>query len=218
MSNLRRFLLYFAQEHVDFRYPEISSIIKLFDLDVKVPPPTDNPYWMLENVEESDMRKIASRSVSLRYVVEVWAHGKNFSEFHETLRDKLIDSRYTSLDSSFKITVETYNKHFKQSEKIEKIEEMDYLPLNGRIDLKNPENNFIYFEFWGLDPKNVPEVPEEIVFGHWIADGQRDMVNSILLKTRKFIGNTSMNPLLSLLMANQGMCDKNQLVFDPFAG
>lgn len=27
-----------------------------------------------------------------------------------------------------------------------------------------------------------------------------------------------MNPHLSLLMANQGMCDKNHIVFDPFAG
>lgn len=43
-------------------------------------------------------------------------------------------------------------------------------------------------------------------------------MKTISLKTRKFIGNTSMNPLLSLLMANQGMCDKNQLMFDPFAG
>lgn len=216
--SIRRFLLYFAQEHVDFRYPEISSIIKLFNLDIKVPSPTNRPYWILENVVESDLKKIASRSVSLRYIVEIWSSGKSFSEFHENLRNFSIVPKFTSAETSFKITVETYNKHFKQSDKIGKIETMDYLPLHGRIDLKNPENNFIYFEFWGLDPKNVPELPLEIVFGRWIADGQRDMVNSILLKTRKFIGNTSMNPLLSLLMANQGMCDKNHLVFDPFAG
>lgn len=27
-----------------------------------------------------------------------------------------------------------------------------------------------------------------------------------------------MNPLLSLLMANQALCDKNQIMLDPFAG
>lgn len=51
-----------------------------------------------------------------------------------------------------------------------------------------------------------------------IAEGQRDMVKTISLKTRKFIGNTSMDPLLSLLMANQALCNEGQFVFDPFCG
>lgn len=51
-----------------------------------------------------------------------------------------------------------------------------------------------------------------------IADGQREIVKTISLKTRKFIGNTSMDPLLSLLTANQALCDENSFVFDPFCG
>lgn len=217
---MKRFLLYFAQEHVEFRYPEISSIIKLYNLNVQVPAFSLRPFWILENVDESDLRKIASRSVSLRNIVEVWASGKSFPEFHENLKNfnKSIDEKFTSEDYSFKILVEMYNKHVKHSEKVEKIETLDYLPLNGRIDLKSPDFNFVYFEFWGLDPKKVPDAPEDIVFGRWIADGQREMANKISLKTRKFIGNTSMRPILSLLMANQGMCAENDLVFDPFSG
>ena len=38
------------------------------------------------------------------------------------------------------------------------------------------------------------------------------------LKTRKFIGNTSMDAQLSLLMANQALINTNDLVFDPFVG
>lgn len=44
------------------------------------------------------------------------------------------------------------------------------------------------------------------------------MVKSISLKTRKFIGNTSMDPLMSLFQANQGLCDANTFVYDPFCG
>lgn len=43
-------------------------------------------------------------------------------------------------------------------------------------------------------------------------------MKDISLKTRKFIGNTSMDPQLSLLMANQGLAGKGDLVFDPFVG
>lgn len=169
MANLKRFLLYFAQENVSFRLPEIQSLIKFFNLDIKVPAVDDKPYWILEDVTESDIRKIASRSVSLRFVAEVWSTGKGYDMFHQQLREFPVDQQFRTSDSSFRMTVETYNKHFSQAEKIQKIESMDYLPLNGRIELKNPDHNFIYFEFWGTDPTNVPDEPEEIVFGRWVS-------------------------------------------------
>lgn len=217
MSLAKKFLLCFAQDFLEFRLPEIQSLIKFFNLDLKVED-DGKPYWIVTSTE-NDLKKIASRSVSLRYVVEIWSSGKCYETFHEKLKKyEMLDPKLLSADYSFRITVDTYNLHMKHSEKVDRIESMDYLPLNGRIELKSPDTNLIYYEFWGLDPMNVPSQPEEIVFGHWIADGQRDIVKSISLKTRKFIGNTSMNPLLSLLMANQGLCDKDQLMFDPFAG
>lgn len=145
-------------------------MIKFFNLDIKLPNAGEKPYWIIENASESDLKKIASRSVSLRYVVEIWGSGTSYGKFHETLRSSVasMNPQFMSAESSFRITVETYNKHFKHEEKIEKIESVDYVPFNGRIELKNPENNFIYFEFWGMDPMKVPEQPEEIVFGRWV--------------------------------------------------
>lgn len=51
-----------------------------------------------------------------------------------------------------------------------------------------------------------------------MADGKRGIVHDLSLKTRKFIGNTSMEATLSLLMANQAMVKSGDLVFDPFVG
>lgn len=76
---------------------------------------------------------------------------------------------YFKKDCSFKITVETYNKHFSQKEKIQKIETMDYLSLEGSVDLKTPQVEWWYIEFWGLDPTQVPEKPEDILFGRWVS-------------------------------------------------
>jgi len=51
-----------------------------------------------------------------------------------------------------------------------------------------------------------------------IADGQKQLVSRINLKERKFIGNTSMDPLLSIIMANMSGIRPYDLVFDPFVG
>lgn len=51
-----------------------------------------------------------------------------------------------------------------------------------------------------------------------LADGKRGIVHDLSLKTRKFIGNTSMEATLSLLMANQALVRPGDLVFDPFVG
>lgn len=51
-----------------------------------------------------------------------------------------------------------------------------------------------------------------------IADGQRELIRSHSVKNRHFIGNTSMDAGLSLIMANHAKVKKNDLVFDPFVG
>lgn len=179
MSQLKRFLLCFAQENVEFRRPEIESIIKLFKLNVKLPcVAAKKPYWILENVSESDLKKIASRSLSLRYVAEIWSIATSYEKFHDSLRAHCGSINQSLREASFRITVDTYNKKTKQAEKIQRIESMNYLPLEGTIDLTNPDNNFMYFEFWGLDPMNVPPEPEEIVFGRWVSQTALiDLVN-----------------------------------------
>lgn len=166
--SLRKYFLYFVQEHVDFRYPEIKSIIKLFNLDLILPASAtfgNLPFWIL-HATEYDIKKIASRAISLRFAVEVWCNEKSPTSFHEKFRKFHVDPKY--LKPSFKVRVETYNKHFTMKEKIAKIDAMEYLQLKGPIDLRNPENEFVYFEFWGMDPNNVPESPEQIIFGELV--------------------------------------------------
>lgn len=43
-------------------------------------------------------------------------------------------------------------------------------------------------------------------------------MTKINLKDRKFIGNTSMDPLLSIVMANLANVKENDIVVDPFVG
>ncbi|KAH8391635.1 hypothetical protein KR200_002685 [Drosophila serrata] len=225
MANLwRKYILWFAQEHVDFRISEFESIVKMFGLQFRrLTEQTLKPFWLVEFPNEETAMKYASRSIALRAMFELYAHSRKLPEFHERLRSHVDTNRselaeYFRPDTSFKITVETYNKHFSQREKIDKIETMDYLPIEGSVDLKNPQVEWWYIEFWGLDPTAVPEQPDDILFGRLLATGQRHLIKELSLKQRKFIGNTSMDAQLSLLMANQAMVREGDLVFDPFVG
>ncbi|XP_053670305.1 tRNA (guanine(10)-N2)-methyltransferase homolog [Anopheles nili] len=222
----KKYVLWFAQEHVDFRQAEISSLMRLWNIQMKTSSKhnPERPFWIVEMQNDDSARKIASRSISLRCIFELWAHSSSgLASFHEELQ-RYIDTNKTTLHDyfeskkSFKISVETYNKHFNQKEKVAKIETMQYLPVEGPVNLKTPDVHYWYIEFWGMDPMNVPEQPNDVLFGRWVADGKRDLINEISLKNRKFIGNTSMDPQLSLLMANQGLVRDGDLVFDPFAG
>ena len=51
-----------------------------------------------------------------------------------------------------------------------------------------------------------------------IADSSRDGAHKLRLDSRYFIGTTSMDPLLALVMANQARVTSGSLVYDPFVG
>ncbi|KAF4517753.1 hypothetical protein B566_EDAN002958 [Ephemera danica] len=93
-----------------------------------------------------------------------------------------------------------------------------YLPIEGPVSLNNPDVKLYLLEYYGLDPNNIPEEPYQLFFGRWIADGQRSLITRLSLKKRHFIGNTSMDAQLSLLMANQAQVQSGHLVLDPFVG
>ncbi|XP_047369767.1 tRNA (guanine(10)-N2)-methyltransferase homolog isoform X2 [Vespa velutina] len=172
---MKKYLFWFAHEHINFRLPEMESIFYMFDIKLPSISNRDQPYWIVDISSEKIVHKIASRAVSLRFCLELWANGKNNEELHNNLKTYPIEQikLYADKEKSFKIIVETFCKHFSQGEKIQKIE---------------------------------------------IADGQRDLIQKFSLKRRKFIGNTSMDPQLSLIMANQAQIKTGDIVLDPFVG
>lgn len=204
----------------------------------------NKPFFVIELPNDDYAFQLASRSISIRSVIEHWSNGSTYDSFHSQLKKYVAANAgnlefENVLEQSFRVTVETYSKHIQQKQKIEKIESMDYLPFQGEVNLKTPDVHFYYIEDYGLDPNSAGEVPENIFFGRWVkiniivqlafhqfhqskcfqlVDGNRGLIHEISLRTRKFIGNTSMDPTLSMLMANQAMVRPGDLVLDPFVG
>lgn len=57
-----------------------------------------------------------------------------------------------------------------------------------------------------------------IYMGRRVASSSRDLIQKYNLKKRKYLGTTSMDAELSLVMANQALCAPGKLVYDPFVG
>ncbi|MEE6475606.1 hypothetical protein FKM82_010813 [Ascaphus truei] len=125
---------------------------------------------------------------------------------------------YLQPNSTYKINIHTFNKTLTQKEKIKRIDDLEFLPFKGKVNLQNAQHIFYILEDYGPDPNNPPEAPLQIYFGRWIADGQRELINSYSVKKRHFIGNTSMDAGLSFIMANHARVKPNDVVFDPFVG
>ncbi|XP_068933562.1 tRNA (guanine(10)-N2)-methyltransferase homolog isoform X3 [Petaurus breviceps papuanus] len=221
-STLNRYLLLLAQEHLEFRLPEIKSLLSLFggrfsshqEIHGK------SPFWILSIPSEDIARNLMKRTVCAKSIFELWGHGKSSEELYNSLKSYPMEKMAPFLhsDTTYKIKIHTFNKTLTQEEKIKRIDALEFLPFKGKVNLKDPQHVFSILEDYGLDPNHIPEKPLNIYFGRWIADGQRELIESYSVKKRHFIGNTSMDAGLSFIMANHGKVKENDIVFDPFVG
>ncbi|XP_020646362.3 tRNA (guanine(10)-N(2))-methyltransferase TRMT11 isoform X3 [Pogona vitticeps] len=221
-AGLTRYLLVLAQEHLEFRLPEIQSLISLcggrFSSEEELR--LKSPFWVISLPSEEMARGIMKRTVCAKSIFELWGLGKSVEELYSSLKNYPVEKMAPYLQSNitYKIKVQAFNKTLTQIEKIQRIDSLDFLPFEGKVNLEKPDHIFGFLEDYGTDPNNIPEKPVVLYFGRWIANGQRDLIESYSVKKRHFIGNTSMDACLAFIMANHGRVKANDVVFDPFVG
>jgi tRNA (guanine10-N2)-methyltransferase len=218
-----RFLVYFANELIPFRWPEIEGITALFNLSIKWREKTTKPFAIVESACEKDIRTLCSRSLLIKSAHELWCEGTTKAMLFEDMKKSPLMHlpQFAGSDRSFKITVMTFNKKTTTGDKVAKIEEMAFLPFEGPINLKNPDNEFTFLEYYARDQNTETQSnePVEYYFGRFICDSsKRYQIHKYSLKDRKFISNTSMDPKLSTIMANIAKVNYGDFVLDPFVG
>ncbi|XP_042860219.1 tRNA (guanine(10)-N2)-methyltransferase homolog isoform X1 [Penaeus japonicus] len=217
----RKYLLWCANEHIEFRIPELKSIASMFKIPIKwVERPKEDPYVIVEMGCEKEARKLMSRSMLVRSCYEIWGQGETEEELHASVKKFPLEfiQPHVTQDKTFKVRVETFNKTLKNAEKLKKIESFSYLPFEGNVNLRNADTCLHLIEYYGLHPNVVPEKPYKIFFGRWVTDGQRELIDKFSLKKRTYIGSTSMDPQLSFIMANFAQVQTGEVVVDPFVG
>ncbi|CAG2100043.1 unnamed protein product [Medioppia subpectinata] len=214
------YMLWFANHLNAFRVAEFESLASLLAIDFQyIEEPSDKPFILFTSeAGDEKLRQLMSRTVLARSLYELWTNSSDLDQFPEDVRNSPHIHLPQYKWSSFRIQVEGYNKKLSIAAKVEKIENIAFLPFEGKIDLRDPNYSFHLFEYYGNNPNEILETPQQILFSRHLFDSNRKNVSKFSLKQRKFIANTSMDPMLALLMANIAKISSGDMVVDPFVG
>ncbi|KAM0756366.1 tRNA guanosine-2'-O-methyltransferase [Meredithblackwellia eburnea MCA 4105] len=226
-----KFLLLCAQPMglEEFRQPELDSIATLFNFHITYQDPKQDikrPYLIVDLESEREARLLGSRSIAIKTVWEYWYDASTYEDLHQYLKTvpELWEKYAQSPSTTWKFDVGAYGQVISMKEKVDVINSFAYMNFLGDIRMKGPDVEVGVFEeyFQGQsklekESRSVHEM-RRVWMGRKICDSQRHLVDVFDLKKRAYIGNTSMEAEVSLLMANQALADKGKLVYDPFAG
>lgn len=182
----------------------------------------NNPFLKVELTSEEDAKRLVKRAILIKNIYELWGEGKQYDEVHKQVKN--LQERWPKYKTcSFKFVVSAFGSTVNKARQLEIINSFSYLGFEGPIDMKSPDAQFHVLEDYGHENgdqhlKPVHKDPLYIYMGKLVAKGSRDLVNLYNLKKRKYLGTTSMDAELSLVMANQAQAGPGKLIYDPFVG
>lgn len=223
-----RYLLHFAHEHLPFRWPEFVAVTSRnncnFNLISNKEHIQSRPYILIELKDEStedNLIKSAKESYLLKDLYELWAQSKSIDSLSEQVFNSFHfkNKKYAEPDQSFRVNCESFGAKLTQTTKIEYIKKMIFMEMfQSKPDLVNPKQIYCIFEMNERSKTIGGSVVKEYYFGRHLARSNRVGIDKFSLKKRTFIGNTSMDPLLSMIAANAARVKPNDIVYDPFVG
>ncbi|CAM8914373.1 unnamed protein product [Rhodiola kirilowii] len=222
------YLCVFFHRLLDYRKPEVEALAKLFGhygpLGWKLPQyhHPDSPFHLVDLPSEHLARSITKRSILVKGIYELWGEASSYEELEEAIKDFPDDRKlpYLTSDTTFKINVDTFGKAISFQEQTDRIQKMSFIPFKGRVNLKNPDQNFWIMETddYGSSNGLPPVIQRTIFFGREVGAADRKLIPTYQLKSRNYLGPTSMDAEMAFLMANQGLVAPGKLVYDPFVG
>jgi len=177
-----------------------------------------------------------SRCTLIRSAIELWGAGGSFDVCLAHVADlsngsagEFLLAKGMKPSSSWKITIHTLGTKFNREEHEEMRMKFAFLKFPGKVQMKDPTNEFLLIREVELDSnggllhdKDNSRPPLAVFFGR-ILGGKRDWrgggrLEQSSLKRRSYLGPTSMDAELSLIMTNLGLVKKGSFCFEPFVG
>lgn len=229
MSN-SSYLLHFVNEYVNFRWEEFLALTAKnqcqFSLVTDESLLKTKPYVIVQVDTENCPKLIKSveESVLLRGLYELWAQSDSISEIVGLVYKSkhFEEGTYLGVEQSFKINCESFGKKLSATEKVLWIEQLYFLAsFKSDVNLKQPKQIYHllnYYPPYFYEHKTETHHKQEFYFCRQICTSRKSVISKFNLKQRKFIANTTLDPLLSFLTANIAQVDQNHIVYDPFVG
>ena len=230
------YLCYFMHRHLDFRRAEFQALADLngFGDAVEWRAPfggvEHSPFHYVRLPSDDAARAIMKRSILTKGIVELWGEGNDQDELNAAIAafDAETKARYTAEGSTFKVELEDFGKtlHGTRDDNwgpaVRRIDALKpAVEFNGRARMKGAEHLFWSIESAeGNDLRGIPsDIPSRHYFGRVVAaSAARAAINTYDLKKRRYLGPTSMDVEMSLIMANMVHAGPGRVVWDPFCG
>ncbi|RHY82871.1 hypothetical protein DYB26_010366 [Aphanomyces astaci] len=215
----------------DFRFPELDALLTMQDLKpddcyTRELNPLSSPLVHVKLPSETHAKFLSQRGILVKGVYEVWGHGHTYAALVESV-DAFAEKDTVVSDASlsWKIQVDAFGLKLSMEEQTARRENFRHvLPFAGPVEMKNPALTFLILEDIGVDQQKT--TPDRIFFLRALAGGEknrgrggaRDLVDAQTLKRREYIGPTSMDAEMALIMCNMALVQPGSLVIDPFVG
>ena len=224
---------------MDFTMAELESLLEFVGIelaDAKIEWSSENPLFVFLDIPTEDIvSKICSRSILIKKVYLVWAASDNLTDLVGSTRQlyesksELILPFTKSTEMSFCIDVVSHNRSLSMEEKERLRNHFKFLDFMGPVNIKNPDTTIAlildYSKFLrelqdGSFMESNPEFPViPCYYGRLIGiGGMRDETRKYNLKKRLYLGPTSLDHNLAMIMANLAGIKENHMVLDPFVG
>ncbi|KAL7540804.1 hypothetical protein ACHAXR_010392 [Thalassiosira sp. AJA248-18] len=195
-----------------------------------------------------------SRCTLIRSVIELWGAGQTIEDCVQSIQSgnsmrRYREGKYLGSDAkkyeerTWKIHVHTLGSTYTREEQTKMRSHLAFLDFPGKVQMKNPDVEFIFIREVDLDEQggavyprhsgvNKDIIPENdarpslaCYFGrvlgisslgrNWRGSNRLEQYS---LKKRVYLGPTSMDSELSLIMTNLALIKKGSFAFDPFVG
>jgi tRNA (guanine10-N2)-methyltransferase len=193
---------------------------------------------------------ILSRCVLVRRIIELWGTkpgttieetAQNVQQWIQQPKEEnqlghtLHDNSCNPPTQTWKITIHTLGAKYTRQEQDAMRLQFAFLQLPGKVQMKQPDHEFILIREMELDPTGNPlyprhglhgtmnkendtRLPLAAYFGRVLWSRDKNSMEQYDLKKRAYLGPTSMDAELSFVMANLGQVQKGTVVLDPFVG
>lgn len=185
-------------------------------------------FFYADLLSEAEAKLLAQRSVLLRGVYIPAGHGDDYASCITSIDSSRFAGALTPLRNlevkpSFRCYVDAFGRSLSVEKQLEKIHQFSEVlrSFPGRVRMKRPD-----YELWILEDdfprrghgRRGDEGPRQVFLARKVASGQGHIRATYSLKTRRYIGPTSMDAELAFVMANMARVRPGDLVNDPFCG
>ena len=238
----RPFVCRFVQRLEEFRLPEMASLVRLADsryrpvydpeearLVATLVPEEGTPFARVALEPRPETRAearavlgaAAARGVTVKWLVDVWGSGPSVAAAVAAAAARADVCAEAARARTFCVDVDVFGRRLTRAEQLALIAETQALPVwrHAAVDLRAPELRVAVLLHSSVLAGARTGTPRDTVYvGAVVAEGMRRTIERYKLSTRTYLGTTSMNVELALLMANAGLVRPGTLCYDPFVG